>query len=364
VTVAKIDTLLDDMMKRGGSDLHVAAGYPPMARIRGDLTPIRDEALEARHVEDLLFELVSATQRARFASDLELEFALGHRDIARFRVTYFQRTSGVGAVFRLVPGRVLTLAEIGGPEVLARLAERRSGLVLVTGPTASGRSTSLAAMVDHVNKTRACHVLTIEKPLEFVHEPRSAQITHREVGVHASSVEAALRSAVRENPDVVLVSSLDSPVAIKLALELATSGVLVLASFRSRGAVQTVDRLLGAFAPLEQPQIRGLLADALAGIVAQQLVRTADGKGRLAVHEVLVGTPAITTLVREGKNAELAAAMQSGQAHGMQTMDSALERLLAASRITPEAALERAVDKEAFAQAIARVRPDLADAIA
>jgi twitching motility protein PilT len=359
--VAKIDPLFDELMKRGGSDLHLGPGYPPLARIRGELVPLSEKTPDAKELEDVLFELLSPAQRARLQSELDLDFAHAHKTTARFRANYFSKTTGLGAVFRLVPNRVLTLAELSCPEVLWRLADRRAGLILVTGPSGSGKSTSLAAMLDHINKTRACHILTIEDPIEFVHEPLRAQITHREVGVHAPSYAAAIRSAGRENPDVVLIGELTSMETIKLALQLATTGVLVFATVRTNGAASTLERMVNVFPAEEQPQIRSLLAEGLGGLVAQQLIRTADGKSRVAVHEILIGSPAVSAMIREGKTAQLANVMQSGQAAGMQTMDMGLERLLTSNRISAEDALDRAVDREGFAQVIARVRPDLAE---
>jgi twitching motility protein PilT len=359
--VPKIDGLFDELVKRGGSDLHLAAGYPPLARIRGDLVALREAAVDAAELEETLVEILTPLQRARLGTELDLDFGHTHKSTARFRANYFTKASGLGAVFRLVPTRVLTLAELGCPEVLWRLADRRAGLVIVTGPTGSGKSTTLAAMVDHINKTRACHILTIEDPVEFVHEPLRAQITHREVGVHTPSFEAALRSAGRENPDVVLVGELRTPEVARLALQLASYGVLVFATMQTNGAAPTLEHLVSSFPEAEQPQIRGMLAESLAGLVAQQLMLSPDRKTRVAVHEILVGSAAVSALVREGKTAQLASVMQSGQAQGMQTMDMALERLLTQSKVVAEDALDRAVDREMFAQVIARVRPDLAE---
>jgi twitching motility protein PilT len=359
--VAKIDGLFDELVKRGGNDLHLAAGYPPLARVRGELVALREGAVEAAELEETLVELLTPLQRARLGSDLDLDFAHTHKGTARFRANYFAKASGLGAVFRLVPTRVLTLAELGCPEVLWRLADRRAGLVIVSGPTGSGKSTTLAAMIDHINKTRACHILTIEDPIEFVHEPLRAQITHREVGVHTPSFEVAMRTASRENPDVVLVGELRTPEVLRLALQLASYGVLVFATAQTNGAAPTLERLVSTFPVEEQVQLRGMLAESLAGLVAQHLLLTADGKSRVAVHEILVGSPAVSALVREGKTGQLAGVMQSGQAQGMQTMDTALERLLMQNKIAAEDALDRAVDRETFAQIIARVRPDLAE---
>lgn len=359
----KIDGLFDEAIKRGGSDLHLGAGDPPFARIRGELVALRDAPVEAKDLEPVLLELLTPSQRARLEADLDLDFALDHKGVARFRARYFSKASGLGAAFRLIPSGVPTLSELACPEVLWRLAERRAGLILVTGPAAAGKSTTLAAVLDHINRTRACHILTIEEPIEFVHEPILGQITQREIGAHASSVAAAMRSAVREDPDVVLVTELRSPETTKLALQLASNGVLVFASVHTNGAPATIDRLINGFQADEQPRVRRMLAESLAGIVSQQLVPTADGKGRVAVHEILVGSAAVTAMIREAKTAQILNVMQAGQAQGMQTLDLALERLVVQGRISAEAALDRAVDREAFAQVIARVRPDLAESV-
>lgn len=361
--MAKVDVLFDELIKRGATDLHLAGGCPPLVRIRGELVPLRDAALDKREVAEMVHELLSPAQRAKLDVEGELCFGHAHREAARLRASCFQKSTGLGATFRLVPPRIVALAELGCPDSVAKLADRRSGLVVVAGPKGSGKSTAVSSMIDHVNKTRACHVLTIEEPIEVVHEPLRAQITQREVGEHAPSQAAALASARRENADVVVVDGLEGAPAIKLALELVGSGVLVLATVSANGVLAAVESMVHAFPAEERARIRGVLADALAGIVSLQILRTADNKARVAVYEVLVGGLATQPLLREGKMQELAAAMEAGQSQGMQTMDMALERLLQAGRITAEAALDRAVDKEGFAHVVARLRPDLAESV-
>lgn len=356
-----IDGIFEDLVKRGGSDLHLAANQPPLARVRGEIVPLRDAPISAKELEDLLLELVTPAQRARLAADLDLDLSVAYRDVARFRASYYVKHSGLAAAFRLVPGRVPSLAELGCPEILWRLADRRSGLVVVAGPSSNGKTTTMAAMVDHINKTRPCHVVTIENPIEFVHESLRAQITQREVGVHVPSSVAALKGASRENPDVVVVSELSSADEIEQALRLACDGQLVLATFPASGAAATLERLVNTFESGTQPRIRGLLAECLAGVVVQHLVRATDAKNRVAVHEIAVATPAIVSLVRQGKTEALVDAMKAGAGQGMQTLDAALERLLGAGKITAEAALDRSIDKEALARVVARVRPDLVD---
>jgi twitching motility protein PilT len=350
--VARIDRLFDALLEAGGSDLHLGIAYPPTMRLRGDLVAIRQEAILAPEMDQLLMEIVTEDQARTIREDFDLDFAYSYGDKARFRANYFYKTTGLAAVFRMIPTRVLSLEDLRCPLSLRKLAERRSGLVLVTGPTGSGKSTTLAAMIDHINRTRPCHVLTIEDPVEFVHTPNMAQITHREIGTHASSYVHAIRSAGREDPDVILIGELRTNDTMKLALQLASFGILVFATVHTNSAAATIDRIVNAFPADEQPQVRGMLGDSLAGIVAQQLLRSADGKRRLAAHEVLIGSPALASLIREGKTFQVPSLIQGGQNQGMQTLDMALERLVRAKEITPEAALEKASDKESFARAV------------
>jgi twitching motility protein PilT len=319
-------------------------------RVRGELVAMRPSPMEADEMGSLLFEITSPAQKKTIVDLLDLDFAYAYGDKARFRANYFYKVTGLAAVFRTIPARVLTLEDLGCPAAIRKLADRRSGLVLVTGPTGSGKSTTLAAMIDHINKGRSCHVLTIEDPVEFVHVPQKAQVTHREIGSHAASYSHAIRSAGREDPDVILIGELRNNETMKLALQLASFGILVFATVHTNSAAATIDRIVNAFAADEQPQVRGMLSEGLAGIVAQQLVRTADGKRRVAVHEILVGSPALSSMIRENKTFQIPSLMQAGQAQGMQTMDMALERLVRAKEIAPETALEKAIDKERFAK--------------
>ena len=354
----KIEKLFDELLAKRGSDLHLGVGYPPLIRTRGELVPLREQAIDAREMETLLFEIVTPPQRKQITEGLDLDFAYAYEDKARFRANYFVKMTGLAAVFRTIPTKIQTLADLGCPEPIRRLSDRRAGLVLVTGPTGSGKSTTLAAMIDHINDTRACHVLTIEDPVEFVHRPKKAQITHREVGPHAVSFASAIRSAGREDPNVILIGELRNNETMKLALQLASFGILVFATVHTNSAPATIDRIINAFPADEQPQVRGMLAESLAGIVAQQLLKTADGKGRVAAHEILIGTSGITALIREGKTFQIPSLMQTAQSVGMQTMDMALERLVAKGTITAEAALEKAIDKESFQRLMKQKNPD------
>ncbi|MCP3105267.1 PilT/PilU family type 4a pilus ATPase [Myxococcus sp. K15C18031901] len=358
MSTPRIAVFFDQLLEQKGSDLHLSVGYPPLGRIRGELTPLRESQLTTEELEGLLFELINPEQKRQITQDLDLDFAYGYGTKARFRANYFYKTTGLGAVFRTIPSKVLTLEDLKTPEVVRKLAERRSGLVLVTGPTGSGKSTTLAGMVNHINQTRAAHILTIEDPVEFVHESAKAQVTHREVGPHASSFATAIRSAGREDPNVILIGELRTNETMKLALQLASFGVLVFATVHTNSAPATIDRIINSFPADEQAQVRGMLAESLAGIVAQQLIKTADGKGRVAALEILVGGAAIAAMIREGKVFQIASKMQAGQGQGMQTLDMHLERLVKDNVITPEAALEKAQDKENLAKVIQRIKPD------
>jgi twitching motility protein PilT len=357
--VAQIDRLFDQLLANEGSDLHLGVGYPPLMRARGELVAMRDAPITASEMEALLFEIVTPAQQKQITENLDLDFAYAYADKARFRANYLYKTTGLGAVFRTIPTKIQTLADLGCPEAIRRMADRRSGLVLVTGPTGSGKSTTLAAMIHHINLTRACHVLTIEDPVEFVHPPQRAQITHREIGPHASTFANAIRSAGREDPNVILIGELRNNETMKLALQLASFGILIFATVHTNSAPATIDRIINAFSADEQPQVRGMLSESLAGIVAQQLLKTADGKGRVAAHEILVGTPGLASMIREGKTFQIPSLMQAGQGLGMQTMDMALERLVAKGTISAEAALEKAIDKESFQKLMKQKASDL-----
>jgi twitching motility protein PilT len=350
--MARIDALFQQLLDKKGSDLHLGVGYPPLIRARGDLEPLREAPVTTEEMESLLFEITSPEQKRTITETLDLDFAYSFGDKARFRANYFYKTTGLGAVFRTIPTKILTLDELGCPDVIRRLAERRSGLVLVTGPTGSGKSTTLAAMIHHINRTRDGHILTIEDPVEFVHQPLRCAVTHREVGPHASSFAHAIRSAGREDPNVILIGELRTNETMKLALQLASFGILVFATVHTNSAPSTIDRIINAFPADEQPQVRGMLAESLMGIVAQQLLKKKDGSGRLAVHEILIGSTALASLIRENKIFQIPNLMQGGGGQGMQMMDAALAIALERGDISPDAALAKAIDKDTFAKII------------
>jgi twitching motility protein PilT len=346
-----ITALFDRLIEVGASDLHLSANYPPMFRRGGELVPEGERVLTSGEIEALLVPLLSTEQRTTFESNGDLDFAHQHGTKARFRCNYLRKTTGPGAVFRIIPSKIKTLDDLGVPAGIRKLAELRAGLVLVTGPTGSGKSTTLAAMVDHINNTRNGHILTIEDPIEFVHQPKRCLISHKEVGEHVPTFLDAIRSAGRENADVILVGELRGGETMKAALQLASFGVLIFATVHTNSAAATIDRFVNAFPADQQSQIRGLLADSLAGVVAQQLVRKADGQGgRAAVHEILIGSIALSSLIREGKTQQVASLIQSGTAEGMQSMDLALEKLVAGGQVKAKDALDKALDKESFAR--------------
>ncbi len=345
-----IAPLFDRLLERGGSDLHLSPGYPPMMRVRGSLVPEGERALSSADIEAMLLPLLTEAQRTQFTATGDLDFAHAHDKRARFRANYLKKLTGTGAVFRAIPTQIKTLDELGVPPGIRKLAEIRNGLVLVTGPTGSGKSTTLAAMIDHINKTRSAHILTIEDPVEFVHQPQRCLISHKEVGEHVPSFLEAIRSAGRENADVILVGELRGAETMKAALQLASFGILIFATVHTNSAAATIDRYVNAFPAEQQPQVRGLLADSLVGVVAQQLLPKADGKGRVAAHEILLGSHALSSLIRESKTQQIGSLIQGGIADGMQAMDTALERYVTAGTVRAIDAHEKALDKDSFAK--------------
>ncbi len=348
--MSRIEELFDQLIDQNGSDIHVSPGYPPMLRIRGELVPVGDRKLTLGDADGMLIPLLTQLQKRRLDATGDLDFGYTYGTKGRFRVNYFRKSAGIGGVFRAIPTVIQTLDQLGVPAGIRKLAEIRSGLVLVTGPTGSGKTTTLAAVLDHVNRTRSGRILTIEDPVEFVHVPQRCMITHKEVGTHVPTFLDAIRSAVRENADVILVGELRGADTMRAALQLASFGILVYASVHTNSAAATIDRYINAFPANQQPQIRGLLAESLAGVVAQQLLRRCDGPGRVAAHEILFGSLALAGLIRESKPQQIPSLIQGGLAEGMQGMDLALERLVTAGSVTAQDALEKALDKDSFAR--------------
>ncbi|HSE59108.1 MAG TPA: type IV pilus twitching motility protein PilT [Nitrospiraceae bacterium] len=356
--MAKIDDLFRLLADRGGSDLHLIAGQRPSMRLHGELERIDGQGvLEDGALRELLYEITPAPKRAQFEDTGDVDFGYEIPGLARFRANLFNQKYGCAAVFRKIPSQVLTADELGLPPILTRAAMLKKGLVLVTGPTGSGKSTTLAAMIDHANKHRRDHILTIEDPIEFVHRSQGCIVNHREVGVHTQSFAAALRGALREDPDIILVGEMRDLETIRLAVEAASTGHLVFGTLHTESAAKTVDRVIEVFPHQEQAQIRNTLSTALRVVVAQNLFKRIDQKGRCAALEILVCTPAVANLIRDAKTFQIASVMQTGRNVGMQTLDDAIQDLLNKKWISPEEAHEKAIDKTRFAKLL-KTPPD------
>jgi len=328
-----IADLLIQTKERGGSDLHLSAGSKPMMRLHGDLTPIDGEPLSRDAVHKMIYEILNDEQRRLFEEIRDLDFAIELGEVARFRVNVFNQRNGEGAVFRVIPAQIRTFQDLGLPEVVQTLALRENGLVLVTGPTGSGKSTTLAAMIDLINSTTKKHIITLEDPIEFVHKSKSSLVNQREIGPHTKSFASALRAALREDPDVILVGEMRDLETISLALTAAETGHLVFGTLHTKSAPKTVDRVIDAFPPGQQQQIRVQLAEALQGVVSQLLMPTKDKKGRVAALEIMVATVAIRNLVRESKTHQMPSAIQTGTQMGMQSLEQALKTLVMQGRV-------------------------------
>jgi len=347
--MAGIDRLLLGMQSEEASDLHMVVDQKPKYRIDGEVKIIEDHpVLTESTLADYMFEITTDLQRERYIEGRDFDFAYGIEDIARFRCNYFFQRTGYGAVYRLIPTKIMTLDQLKLPDVLARLAGLRSGLVLVTGPTGSGKSTTLAAMIDYVNRRERRHILTIEDPVEFVHQNRESIITHREVGAHTNSFADALRAVPRQDADIVLVGEMRDLETIGLALSAASMGTVVFGTLHTNSAAKTIDRIIDVFPSDQQAQVRTMLAESLRGIVAQQLLRKKTGKGRVAANEILIGSHAVSSIIREGKIEKIASVLQSGKREGMQSMDDALLTLLDKDLIDQSDAYMKASEKNRF----------------
>ncbi len=337
--------------ERGASDLHLAAGTPPTLRIHGRLVRMDGAPdLSREEMHGLLYDILTDEQKARFEATHDLDFSLELTGVGRFRVNAFMQRLGEGMVLRLIPSKLRSLDDLGMPPVLRDMAMKERGLILVTGPTGSGKSTTLAAMVDHMNQNREQHIITIEDPIEFVHHHKKCNVNQREVGAHTQSFSAALRSALREDPDIILVGEMRDLETIAQAITAAETGHLVMSTLHTNSAPQTVSRVVDVFPPHQQEQIRVQFAEALLGVVAQTLIPTVDGKGRVAAVEIMVATPAIRNMIRENRVHQLPSAIQTGARDGMQSLDQHLKALVKTRHIAPEEALKRAVEREAFLQ--------------
>jgi twitching motility protein PilT len=349
----RLDTALSAVIGMKGSDLHVAAGATPMVRVSGALRPVRNVGTwSAEDVRSILTSAMSADQLARFEQDLELDFAYALGDQARFRVNVYQQRESWGAAFRLIPTEIKTVTDLGLPESISSFADLARGLVLVTGPTGSGKSTTLAALIDRANETRADHIMTIEDPIEFVHTSKTALVNQREVGTDTHSFGEALKHVLRQDPDIILLGELRDLESISVALTAAETGHLVFATLHTSDAAQSIDRIVDVFSADQQQQVRMQLSMVLQGVVCQTLIPRADGQGRAVATEILRVTPAIGNLIRTGKTSQLTTAMQTGSALGMQTMDQNLVELVHSGVITIEAAEAKAQDLNTLRQMV------------
>jgi twitching motility protein PilT len=346
--VAQIDTYLREILEKRGSDLHFLAGDPPRVRVYGDLTPLREEKLSVDFVKTALYEIMPKTAVDRFEKKDGADFAYSLEGHGRFRVNVMRQLNGMGAVFRAIPSKALTLDDLKLPEAVRGLCRQNSGLILVTGKTGSGKSTTLAAMIDDINRRVKGHILTVEDPIEFVHERQNCLISQREIGVHSPSFAAAVHSALREDPDVVLVGELRDLETMSIAVTAAEMGILVMGTLHTNGAAPTVDRMINVFPSDKQSHVRTMLSTSLRGVVSQQLLQRADKQGRVAALEILVNTPAAANLIRQGKLDQLDNAMQTGGQFGMRTMDSAIQQLLDSRQITGKEAYKKAINKAKF----------------
>lgn len=336
--------LLLEVERRGGSDLHITVGMPPVMRLHGALVRLEGPELTSTDTRDLVFSVMTDEQRSALERDWELDFAYSRPGHARFRVNAYYQRESVGAAFRLIPIEIRTVRDLGLPPILEVLAERPRGLVLVTGPTGSGKSTTLAAMIDHINHSRAEHVITIEDPIEYLHTHDQAMVNQREVGADTKSFSRALKNILRQDPDVILIGEMRDLETVSAALTAAETGHMVFATLHTQDATQTIDRVIDVFPPYQQTQVRVQLAGALQGVVSQQLLPTCDGCARAVACEVLIPTPAIRNLIREGKTHQLPTALQTGTQHGMVTMDQSLADMYKRGIISLETAMQRAVD--------------------
>jgi len=343
--MAKIDALLKLMIEHQASDMHVTSGSPPLLRIDGELERIAYHELTEEEVRLLIYEIVEEGGIKQLESGFDVDFAYEVEGVARYRVNAYFKYGGLGAVFRMIPYEIKTFSELGLPPAVRTLARLRKGLVIVTGPTGCGKTTTLAAIIDLLNKERKAHIITLEDPLEFIHENQTCLIMQRQVGVHVESFASGLRAALREDPNIIMVGEMRDLETIALAITAAEVGLLVFGTLHTSSAAKTVDRIIDVFPKDQQDQIRTMLSESLKGVIAQQLLKRADGQGRIAALEILIGTQAVGNLIREGKTYQIPSLIQTGRKIGMQSLDQHLKELLEAELISREEALAYAADK-------------------
>ncbi|HGO7549633.1 TPA: type IV pilus twitching motility protein PilT [Neisseria meningitidis] len=344
----QITDLLAFGAKNKASDLHLSSGISPMIRVHGDMRRINLPEMSAEEVGNMVTSVMNDHQRKIYQQNLEVDFSFELSNVARFRVNAFNIGRGPAAVFRTIPSTVLSLEDLKAPSIFQKIAESLRGMVLVTGPTGSGKSTTLAAMINYINETQPAHILTIEDPIEFVHQSKKSLINQRELHQHTLSFANALRSALREDPDVILVGEMRDPETIGLALTAAETGHLVFGTLHTIGAAKTVDRIVDVFPAGEKEMVRSMLSESLTAVISQNLLKTHDGNGRVASHEILIANPAVRNLIRENKITQINSVLQTGQASGMQTMDQSLQSLVRQGLIAPEVARRRAQNSESM----------------
>ncbi|HHH47498.1 MAG TPA: PilT/PilU family type 4a pilus ATPase [Gammaproteobacteria bacterium] len=346
--MARIDAFLKLGREQGCTDIHFAVGTPPLLRLLGDLAPIKYRALTEEELESLIFEILSDKQRAEFEAGRDLDFSYQSDEVGRFRVSLFRKIGGIGAAFRVIPPAILTLEDLQLPPVVARFLDANQGLILVTGATGTGKSTTLTAMLDLLNKTRRLNIITLEDPIEQIHKSQKSLVVQREVGTHVESFAEGLRAALREDPDVILVGELRDPETIMMAMTAAETGHLVLGTLHTTSAAKTLDRIIDAMPTSQKTQASLFLAQHLRGVVSQKLVRSADGRSRKAIVEIFVNTPAIANLIISGKVFQIPSVLQTGRDKGMQLMDQALLEAIQRKEIDPDDAYIHATEKQRF----------------
>ena len=343
-----ITQLLAFGVKNKASDLHLSAGLPPMIRVHGDVRRLNVDPMEHKQVHALVYDIMNDSQRKHYEEFLEIDFSFEIEGLARFRVNAFNHQRGAGAVFRTIPSKILSLEQLNAPKIFADLALKPRGLVLVTGPTGSGKSTTLAAMINHLNEVEQGHILTVEDPIEFVHESKKCLVNQREVGPHTHSFANALRSALREDPDCILVGEMRDLETIRLAMTAAETGHLVFGTLHTSSAAKTIDRIIDVFPAEEKEMVRAMLSESLQAVISQTLCKVKDGSGRVAAHEIMIGTPAIRNLILEAKVAQMYSTIQTGNSVGMQTLDQNLTDLVRRGMISPAEARGKAKIPENF----------------
>ena len=359
--MAQIDAFFKLMNDEGASDLHMVAGQQPVLRVHGDIERVKFKTLEDEALKAMLYEICPEDKIKIFEERGDMDFGYEIPGLARYRCNFFEQKYGIGAVFREIPSDILTCDQLGLPKVISKLANLPKGLVLVTGPTGSGKSTTLAAIVDEANRTRSDHILTIEDPIEFVHKSKGCIINHREVGTHTKSFSAALRGALREDPDIIMVGEMRDLETISLAMEASMTGHLVFGTLHTMNAMKTVDRVVEIFPANQQGQVRSTLADALKAVVSQALFKRVDIRGRVAALEVLICTPAVRNLIRESKTYQIPSVMQTGKKYGMQTVDDAIMALLEKKKISAEDAYTNCIEKQKFVKFLRKPPTDFTE---